>query len=385
MRTSAWTRALVAVTAASITLLAIACGGGDGSSTPTRASGTSSATTVAASPTTMPPDASTATVRSEATPTAARATDLPATVVPSPDATQPPFPSKSAATICASAAPDTVTGTLQSPAMNETSGLAISSKHPGVIWGHNDSGDTARFFAIDQSGALLATYNLPGITAVDWEDMAIGGGTGLGYLYLGDIGDNLSVRPDIVVYRVLMPDPAADGPGDHDVTSTDIHLTYPDKPHDAETLMIDPTNDDLVIITKDISGGPSGVFVLHGAAIADGTNMLEKVGEIPFSAFTPQKLVPAGSPPLPSALPKVPTSGDISPAGDVILVRTYGTVWAWSRDAGQSLAAALAAPPCEGPSAIEPQGEAIAFDPDGGGYWTTSEGAGAALHHFRWK
>lgn len=269
--------------------------------------------------------------------------------------------------------------------MTETSGLAVSRAHPGVIWAHNDSGDTARFFAIDQTGALLATYHLPGVTAVDWEDMAIGETAGADDLYLADTGDNLSLRTDIVVYRVAEPDPAADGPGDHDVTSTAIHLTYPDKAHDAETLMIDPTNGDLVVVTKDISGGPSGVFVLHGASVAAGTNVLEKVAEIPFGSFAPQKPVPEGSPPLPSALPKVPTSGEIAPAGDVLAVRTYGTVWLWSRAPGQSLASALTAPPCEGPSAIEPQGEAVAFDPDGGGYWTTSEGAGAPLHHFRWQ
>jgi len=41
--------------------------------------------------------------------------------------------------------------------------------------------------------------------------------------------------------------------------------------------------------------------------------------------------------------------------------------------------------PCEAPSAIEPQGEAIAFDRDGRGYTTISEGANPPLHHFSAK
>jgi hypothetical protein len=378
-------RAVCTAVVALVALLAIACGGGNGFATPTRVGGTPAAASAAPSRTVVPPDASTA--RPPATAdaaTAALATGLPATV--SPTTTLAPATQSAAALICASAAPDTVTGTLQSPEMNETSGLSLSRDHAGVIWAHNDSGDTARFFAIDQSGALLATYNLPGVTAIDWEDIAIGAGSGPDFLYLGDIGDNLSVRPEIVVYRMPEPDPALDGPGTHDVTGvTAIHLTYPDTPHDAETLMIDPSNGDLVVITKDIAGGPSSVYVLHGASVASGTNTLEHLTDIPFGAFAPQKAVPEGSPPLPSALGKVPTGGEISPAGDVIAERTYGTIWIWSRDAGQSLAGALAAPPCEGPSAIEAQGESIAFDPDGGGYWTVSEGANAPLHHFRWR
>jgi hypothetical protein len=37
------------------------------------------------------------------------------------------------------------------------------------------------------------------------------------------------------------------------------------------------------------------------------------------------------------------------------------------------------------PSAIEPQGEAIAFDADGRGYTTVSEGTNPPLHHFSAK
>src|SRR5262249_6078481 len=46
-----------------------------------------------------------------------------------------------------------------SSSVTEASGLAISGSNPGIYWTHNDSGDSARFFAIDAStGAIAATY-----------------------------------------------------------------------------------------------------------------------------------------------------------------------------------------------------------------------------------
>jgi Zn-finger nucleic acid-binding protein len=45
-------------------------------------------------------------------------------------------------------------GLVRSWTLKETSGLAASAKNPGELWLHNDSGDTARVFAIDQSGAV---------------------------------------------------------------------------------------------------------------------------------------------------------------------------------------------------------------------------------------
>ena len=55
---------------------------------------------------------------------------------------------------------------------------------------HNDSGDTARVFAIDRAGTTRAILSLPGVSAIDIEDIAIGPGPDewRPYLYLGDIG-----------------------------------------------------------------------------------------------------------------------------------------------------------------------------------------------------
>src|SRR3546814_16595136 len=64
-------------------------------------------------------------------------------------------------------------GYIDKPEINEASGLVASVAHRGCFWTHNDSGDEARVFLVDASARCRATYNLAGITAYDWEDIAM--------------------------------------------------------------------------------------------------------------------------------------------------------------------------------------------------------------------
>src|SRR6185437_12662303 len=90
--------------------------------------------------------------------------------------------------------------------IDESSGLGTSSYGDGIVYTHNDSGDTARFFAVNSSGATVAIYTLKGATAHDWEDMETGtDASGKPVLYLGDIGDNSAKRTEIDVYQVPEP------------------------------------------------------------------------------------------------------------------------------------------------------------------------------------
>ncbi len=98
-------------------------------------------------------------------------------------------------------------GMIKSSEIDEASGLAASRQTPGVLWTHNDSGDKARLFAIDEQGELLMTCTLAGVTARDWEDIAIGRGAieGESYLYIADIGDNSSKHDACYLYRFKEP------------------------------------------------------------------------------------------------------------------------------------------------------------------------------------
>jgi hypothetical protein len=294
-------------------------------------------------------------------------------------------PSDRADALCALPPPDAATSPrVSSPDVVEISGLAVSRTQPGVIWGHNDSGDTARVFAISPTGEHLRTFTLAGATATDWEDMAIGPGPtpGSDYLYLGDIGDNQAVRPSIIVYRVAEPAVSVGAMPSDDLAGVEaLTLRYADKPHDAETLLVDPVTGDLFVVTKEIVAGLSSVF-RAAAPLAPGPEIvIEKVAEFDLRQNQSRVVVPPDASPL-ANVGWVPTAGDILSDGSLIAIRTYSTVWIWARGDDETVAAALESPPCEGPSILEPQGEAIAF---GGNdrYYTLSEGADPALHSFQ--
>src|ERR1700761_4929937 len=103
----------------------------------------------------------------------------------------------------------TITGHLQAKEMDEISGIAASGILPNIYYVHNDSGDTSRFFAINPDGKLITTIYFNGdksekLGVSDCEDIAVGPGPAnkKSYVYMGDIGDNVSMRNCITVYRI---------------------------------------------------------------------------------------------------------------------------------------------------------------------------------------
>ena len=268
--------------------------------------------------------------------------------------------------------------TVQNPAVTELSGLVWSRRHRDLLWAHNDSGDTARVFAVGRNGSDRGTVTVAGATAIDWEDIALGAAPrGKGYLYVGDIGDNLARRPDVTVYRFLEPKP----PGawtTASVTAEPITLHYPDGPHDAEALMVDDRSGALVILTKTINGMP-GIYLARRAAVVhpDASITLEHVGDLslPVDPGLKDRLAGLG---VFAALTQLVTGADASAAGKVIAVRTYGGVALYAWPQRLSLVQALQQPACAGPAPADrdhPQGESIALAPDARGYVLASEGA----------
>src|SRR5688572_29498225 len=73
----------------------------------------------------------------------------------------------------------------------ESSGLALSARHEGVLWTHNDSGDRPEVFAVDAAGGFRGISAITGARNEDWEDIAVGPCPGGGScLYVADTGDN---------------------------------------------------------------------------------------------------------------------------------------------------------------------------------------------------
>lgn len=254
-------------------------------------------------------------------------------------------------------------GTVESALLREASGLAASRANADVLWAHNDSGDTARLFAMNLQGTHLGVYNLLGVTATDCEDLAIGPGpvAGQAYLYLGDIGDNNAVHTVIRLYRV--PEPAVSATQTPVTVSLSgvatITLQYSDGPRDAETLMADPVTGDVYIVSKRET--PSRVYRAAYPQSTTETVTLEYCGQLTWGWAT---------------------GGDISPNGGEILVRGYTSAYMWRRPAGTTVWAALSGTGYQVPLVSEPQGEASCFERAGHGYFTLSEGYYQPVYYF---
>ena len=81
-------------------------------------------------------------------------------------------------------------GTINDGRLSEISGIVASSRYPETFWVHNDSGNPAELFLIDQGGAVLARLQLKGAKNRDWEDICAFRYKGQLYLCVGDVGDN---------------------------------------------------------------------------------------------------------------------------------------------------------------------------------------------------
>jgi hypothetical protein len=256
-------------------------------------------------------------------------------------------------------------GTVQNSVLTEASGLAASRQSPGVLWSHNDSLGANAVYALGLDGASLGTFTLSGSSAIDWEDIAIGPGpaSGVDYLYVGDIGDNFNIRPNIRVYRV--PEPTVDlSQPQGKVTLSDVEtitLAYPDGSRDAETLMID-VNGDMYIVTKRVSA-VGRVYRAAFPQATSGTITLEFVGEIPWGSVNGAQ----GA-----------TAGDIARDGSAVIVRRLSgltpAATLWRRAPGTTLPDVFTQPGCDLAMPPQPQGEAICFAPEDLSLYTLSEG-----------
>jgi hypothetical protein len=146
---------------------------------------------------------------------------------------------------------------IRDPEVVELSGLAASRRHPGVFWGHNDSGHPPRLLALDTDGRLLHAFptSAPNL---DWEDLAL---DGRGRLHVADIGNNLRLLPTRTIYVFDEPDPAAPPGADPLLPVQTLTFAYPDRrPFDAEALAVD--GDRLLLLSKERGTAPARLFTV---------------------------------------------------------------------------------------------------------------------------
>ncbi len=189
--------------------------------------------------------------------------------------------------------------------ITESSGLAASHRHRGVLYTHNDSGDSAQIFAIAPDGSTAATFTLASVTPRDWEAISSSvDSSGKAWLWVADIGDNNALRSNgILVHRLAEPArlssatiPAA--------SLTSYRLRYPDGPHNAEALLVHPRTGRLYVVTKQVFGAQ--IYQAPATLSSSAPNVLQAI--------------PA------QGLPGLVTDGTFLPDGRVALLTWSSTI-----------------------------------------------------------
>ena len=267
-------------------------------------------------------------------------------------------------------------GRLKDVELNEISGVAESTKRSEVLFVHNDSGDSPRFFAINRAGDILAELTLESVPLlIDAEDITVGRGPGgASFIYLGDTGNNFASmgwgipRRKAVLYRI--PEPEIPTSARHLKIPVreafPIVFTFPRGARDVEAFFIEPQSGDLFMIGKQ-PDGHSQVLTASAGMLAAGGGELTLLGELRFG-----KEPLSGSP--------MPTSASISKDGKSILVRTYSSVFLFHRAAGEPVLTALSKAPLSLASPQESQGEAIGWVDQDAAFVTISEGVKPAIN-----
>ncbi len=244
-------------------------------------------------------------------------------------------------------------------ALREASGLAISRRYPGTVWVNNDSGDEARFYAIDSVGTVVATFDVAGVEAQDWESMDIGPCPSTPTqtcLFLADTGDNVRRRDILTIHIVPEPDPALREGSVEPVGR--LRYLYPGESRDAEGVAVSPSGE-LVIVTKGRAGNVM-LFSIVADRLREAVENDEplRLGPGTRLAIEPDWIVG-----------RVVTGASFRPDGEVLAVRTLSEIYFYGWPELNE-----AAPPCF-LGRREPQGEAVGWE-DRGSLLLASETTG---------
>lgn len=227
--------------------------------------------------------------------------------------------------------------------IEEMSGIVRSPRRDNLYWVHNDSGDSARIFAITADGkSVLPTYSkfthygdaaeagkqqwqgfeVLYADSVDWEDIA----ADANYLYVADVGNNANMRRNLAIYLISEIDPTA---STRSAVIQKLPVVYPEQTSfpqfpmhfDSESLFT--VDGKLYLITKNRGGGITGTDFERGANLyrldtrhTDQPNVLTKIdsNDVMLAA----------------------TGADVSPDGSKLAVVTYEALWLFDKPADGS-------------------------------------------------
>ncbi len=133
--------------------------------------------------------------------------------------------------------------------INESSGLACSTRDKHLLWTHNDSGHMPIIYAMSNKAKTLGTFYLDGVESYDWEDMDAFIWQGKHYLLIADTGDNYQMRFNYQL--ILIKEPKLKKQGSS--LSPQQILTYQfadNKSYDVESVAVDVKRNKILLLTK---------------------------------------------------------------------------------------------------------------------------------------
>ena len=256
-------------------------------------------------------------------------------------------------------------GTVADPSLEEISGIAPSHAIAKGLWVEEDSGNENKIYLLDNSGNMLADFQMTSVQNRDWEDLSISTGPtpDVRYIYLAETGDNKHIYQTKTIYR--FPEPSFTDktfPFSGQVNTVDeIIFHFPDGKKNSEAVMIDPSTNDIYVISKE------NLAVIYVARYPQPLNQdfeITKLGIIPITDVT---------------------AADISSDGNEVVIKNYNQIFYWKKIPNESIADLLQQTPMRLPYVAEVKGESICWAADGSGYFVTSEGTNQPIYFYQRK
>ena len=265
---------------------------------------------------------------------------------------------------------------IQSPAITEASGLAISPTRQDLMWVVNDSGGSPEIHLVGTDGGDRGKVTLKGVKNIDWEDLASFTLDGKAYLLVADTGDNNAKRETRAFF--ILREPALPAAGEKLAgtvpTAWRIQFRYAGGPRDCEAAAVDAKAGKILFISK--RSTPPELYELplrapKNSAILTATPVARLTVKSPGGDLVP--------------FSNQPTGLDITADGSLAAVITYYGVFLFPRKSDQSWAEAFSGMPVALPPHLLGQAESVAFSRDGQTIYATSEGRASPIARYQFK
>jgi hypothetical protein len=203
---------------------------------------------------------------------------------------------------------------IENKLINESSGLACSTREKKVLWTHNDSGHMPIIYALNHKGKDLGAFHLDDVESYDWEDMDAFEYQDEHYLLIADTGDNLRFRWDYQITIIKEPSLHKMPHKKRSAISPAWSFVFKyenDKSYDVESVAVDSVRKKIILLSKHTS---------HAYLF-----------ELPLN--------PPDNGQMPTAIKVAelndivkPTALDISADGTLMSINTYGRIHRFRRD-----------------------------------------------------